>query len=125
MDLDGNPRQVGHVDMGAYESSTTTDAGSEPTMPAVAALSPPDRCPTADRVRFQLDVPAAGNADVRVFDVRGRQVRALLRGPIRIGRHEIAWDTRDATGVGVPCGVYFVRARFGGFIADRRVVVVK
>jgi hypothetical protein len=93
--------------------------------PTIAAFSLRDANPVRGIARFAMDVPRATEARVQVFDVQGRVVRSLLRASIGAGRHELLWDTRDGRGVAVARGVYFIRARFDAFSAERKVVVLR
>lgn len=58
---------------------------------------------------------------VEVFDVAGRRVATLARGAFKAGRHTLSWDgATDGGSAGA--GLYFVRARWEGFEAVRRIV---
>jgi hypothetical protein len=52
-------------------------------------------------------------ASVRIYDVSGRLVKALVDGPMPAGRHELAWDGRSASGERAASGVYFCRFEAG------------
>jgi hypothetical protein len=58
-------------------------------------------------IRFAL--PTAGPVDLHLHDVSGRTVRHLVHEPMGAGVHEIRWDGRDASGVQLASGIYFVR----------------
>jgi hypothetical protein len=51
--------------------------------------------------------PRSGRAEVRVFDVRGREVRRLTGGVLPAGRHSVMWNGRDGSGREVASGVFF------------------
>jgi hypothetical protein len=55
--------------------------------------------------------------EVSVYDVAGRRVRALHRGPIPAGTTSLVWDGTGGDGRHVPAGVYLLRITGG----DRRV----
>jgi|GEM_PF-1410458 len=61
-----------------------------------------------------LDLPAAGDALVRILDGLGRVVRVLSYGRMEAGAHTLVWDGRDAAGVRVPPGVYRCIVDLGG-----------
>lgn len=55
---------------------------------------------------------AAGiEADASVFDLSGRRVATLHRGPMAPGARTIAWDGRDANGAALESGSYWLRFR--------------
>jgi len=67
-----------------------------------------------------LDVPGGSRSGrVDIFDVSGRAVTALLRGPIGPGRHRLRWDGA------YPSGVYFCRAQVGAQVAVARLVLIR
>ena len=69
--------------------------------------------------------PAAGAADVEVFDVSGRRVASLLDVPrATAGTHEALWNGRGEGGERVPAGVYLVRLRALGRTLTRRVALL-
>ncbi len=76
------------------------------------ALGVPDRNPFRTEVRLPASFPA-GTAEVSVWDVRGRMVRALYRSDAGPRSTSLVWDGRDDRGLPVPAGLYFVRARAG------------
>jgi hypothetical protein len=77
----------------------------------------------ATRVTYSLE--RAAFVDVRVFDVVGRQVAVLDRGARPAGSHDVAWDGRDAGGLEVATGVYFVRLVAGARTFERKVVLIR
>jgi hypothetical protein len=64
----------------------------------------------------------AGRVDLRVYDVRGREVRVLEGGERTAGEYAATWDGRDAHGAIAEPGVYFLRLRSGGRAVTRRIV---
>ncbi len=65
--------------------------------------------PSRGGVALSFTLPRAGRADLRVYDVSGREIAVLARGPRAAGLHEAHWDGRDASGAPSPGGVYFAR----------------
>jgi hypothetical protein len=84
------------------------------TVPAVIEITPR---PARSAVTFRLDAAYTDSEErIRVFDVRGREVRDL---EIPVGARTIGWDLSDEHGRRIPAGVYF--ASVG--VSVRRVVV--
>jgi enediyne biosynthesis protein E4 len=61
-----------------------------------------------------------GDIRLTVFDMQGREVRALARGWRAAGGYEAEWDGKDALGRETPTGLYFCRLETEG-----RVSVIK
>ena len=98
--------------------------GVGPALPARFDLRLVSANPGARAISLQLVLPAAGPADVSIFDVRGRRVRRLAAGSLPAGVHPLRWDGADESGVRVAAGVYFVRATTAGGSLRRRVTIV-
>jgi flagellar hook assembly protein FlgD len=58
-------------------------------------------------------MPAAGEGEVSMYDLRGRLVRVLARGGFPAGDQGLSWDGRDVSGRRVAPGVYFALVRVG------------
>ncbi len=69
-------------------------------------------------IRYQLSV--ASRADLRVFDVLGREVAVLANGVQQPGRYSVMFDASR-----LPSGTYFCRLVAGESVAVRRMMLVK
>ncbi len=77
-------------------------------------------------IRFSL--ASRGLVDLRVYDVRGREVKKLFThadGPFDPGIHTVAWKGEGDTAQKVASGVYFYRLRAGGRVATRKLVLLR
>lgn len=63
---------------------------------------------------------AAG--EVTVYDLLGRRVRLLARGPLEAARHRVPWDGKDSSGMPVPSGVYLVQAKLSTLVITAKLV---
>jgi hypothetical protein len=90
--------------------------------PAILARVAPN--PVSGAAAWFLTIPRAGDLDVRVHDVSGREVCRLWSGPAEAGEIARAWDARDASGRALPAGVYFLRATLGMSRGAARVILV-
>jgi len=72
-----------------------------------------------------LFASGAGEVVVELFDVGGRRVKTLARGPSGAGYHTVTWDGRDDSGIPLPDGVYFLRAVSAGVTHRLKVVVLQ
>ena len=62
----------------------------------------------------EFDLPVGGATLLRVYDVAGRLVRTLHRGPLPAGTTALVWDGRDHDGNRVTSGVYRFVVRASG-----------
>jgi len=92
-------------------------------LPAHAgALMRPSPNPFRSEMHMTYAVAAeAARVEVAIYDVTGRQVAVLADGQQSTGRHDVAWDGRDRSGVHVAKGIYFVRIQIGGQAQQVRV----
>ncbi|HUU28639.1 MAG TPA: choice-of-anchor D domain-containing protein [archaeon] len=65
------------------------------------------------------------NVLLRVFDLRGAQVRTLAEGERAPGSYTVFWDGRDEQGRMLSSGIYFYRLQAGEFTRIRKMVLLK
>lgn len=80
----------------------------------ILALSPCRPNPTAGTTQFEYSVggPAA-QVSLGIYDLAGRRVKTLVKGPVEAGTHQALWDGRDEGGRRGRAGVYFYRLQSG------------
>jgi FlgD Ig-like domain len=81
--------------------------------------------PSAGSTTFRFSLPRAGEGNVVMTDVQGREVRRLATGKMNAGPNQVVWDGRDDSGARVAPGVYLAVLRFANHTATRRVVRVR
>jgi hypothetical protein len=62
--------------------------------------------PVRNDAVISLELAAADEVELAVYDLAGRRVRTLQRGPLAAGRHEIALDA-----AGITAGLYLLRVK--------------
>jgi hypothetical protein len=95
-----------------------------PVMPGPLAFAPPSPNPARGLVRLALALARAGDLRIEVFDTAGRRLHEWALGERPTGPAELEWDLRDAAGLRLRSGVYFVRARLDDISIVRRLVVL-
>ncbi len=95
----------------------STDA--EPLASAASSLGAYPN-PASGDATIEARLGAPGDLSVRVFDMLGREVVVLARGPHAAGMHRLRLDAGA-----LPAGVYSVLMTADGFRAARRLVVAR
>ncbi|MBN2354784.1 T9SS type A sorting domain-containing protein [candidate division KSB1 bacterium] len=75
------------------------------------------------RIYFQL--PRAQEIKLIIYNMRGQQVRTLVDERRHAGQHVVNWDGRNNSGQRVPSGLYIYRIVTDGFIAHKKMLLVK
>jgi hypothetical protein len=94
--------------------------------PLAFALHPNQPNPFVGRTAIRFDLPRRAAVSVRIYDVRGRLMRALADGSVlEPGRHRLTWDgSLRGPGRAAP-GVYFCEFRTEGFRSVKRIVMLR
>jgi len=69
---------------------------------------------------ISVQLPAASNVDLRVFDLLGREVAVLVNEERGAGVFQVVWDASQ-----YPSGVYFCRAQVGTRLLSKKLVLQK
>ncbi len=112
---------VGAVGPGCGVSAVPIDASHVSAI--AAATNFPNPFNPATTIRF--DLRQAGPTRVVVFDLRGREVKTLVDGPLSAHTHEVVWRGRNDEGRDVAAGFYFYQISSGGFQVTGRMVLIK
>jgi hypothetical protein len=79
---------------------------------------------------IKFDLPRASEVTVRIYNVLGQQVRALVQGRKEAGTYSVVWDARNDLGRMVSSGMYVVemRASVAGkveFVQRRKMLLMR
>jgi subtilisin family serine protease len=80
--------------------------------------------PTRDGAVIGYTVPRASEVSVLLYDLQGREVAVLARGPHGPGAYQVAWSG-EVDGGRAHAGVYFLRLDGPGVMKTRRLVVAR
>lgn len=112
------------VDNLSIQVGSPTGAGDGlPARGATLAQNAPNPFNPSTVIRFTL--PQAGPVSLRIYDVRGRQVRSLLEGVREAGAHAVVWDGRDDRGGHAASGAYVYRLQADGTSQQRGMMLVR
>jgi len=76
-------------------------------------------------VEIRYSIPEERFVELSIFDLTGRQVRALVRGNIEAGDHSVLWDGSSASDRGVSSGVYVARLSSGDEVSTLKMMLAK
>ncbi len=94
-------------------------------VPAELALQSNYPNPFNPRTMIHFTLDREQQADLTLFDARGRRVRTLLHGPASVGGHAVAWDGLDENGHACAAGVYLARLRGETAAATAKLMLVR
>lgn len=92
---------------------------------AKGILLPPAPNPTSGATEFRFALPVASNADLTLYDLRGRLVRELHHGWTATEPVVAVWDGTDERGAEVAQGLYVARLTYPGRVVTQRVAVLR
>jgi len=95
--------------------------------PEDSFLSPSYPNPFNATTSFALYVPGENPkpVSVKIYNVLGQEVRTLMAGVLRPGRHIVVWDGKDDLGRDLASGVYFCQLQVGEFSQTRKLVLAR
>ncbi len=76
-------------------------------------------------VQIRYALRRSGWVKLQVQDITGRVVRTLASGQMQAGSHAAAWDGRDEYGRPAGNGVYFCRLQAGGYLATKKLLMMR
>ncbi|MCD6311225.1 MAG: hypothetical protein J7M11_02080, partial [Elusimicrobia bacterium] len=110
----------------------TFDPSSDAPLKVFFPYSTPAGKPSACRIVFNLSATpiTEQRVNVLVYDVKGRLVRAIVKGEEFSSQHyDYNWDGRDVNQQFLPCGMYIISVELadqdtGGVIKEQTVVAI-
>jgi hypothetical protein len=74
---------------------------------------------------IQFDLSQSGKVSVKIFNVRGELIRALIQSQVNAGSHVVNWDGRDENGQNLASGLYFYQLTVNSFSATKKLLLIK
>jgi flagellar hook assembly protein FlgD len=62
---------------------------------------------------------------IKIYNLLGQEVRTLVNEPKLPGKYQIFWDARNAAGIPVASGPYFLQAILGDKVFNKKMMVIK
>ena len=96
---------------------------SDITPPAMLGQNHPNPFNPTTNISFTLN--QTGPASIKVYDVRGREVRTLLDRRMSAGNHTVTWDGTDGNGQALASGTYFYTMTTREGTSSRKALLLK
>jgi hypothetical protein len=114
------------ADLADPVDSSAIGVGEPPPAPQVVVLEQNRPNPFNPRTMIRFTVPSPGSsASLKIYDVSGSAVRALVDDEIVDGTKTVWWDGRNDNGAAVASGVYFYRLHAAGKVLTKKLVLVR
>jgi flagellar hook assembly protein FlgD len=81
--------------------------------------------PSRGAVDIEWALASAAEAEIRVYDLAGRQVAEVASGRFEAGSHRAHWDGRGSSGAVAPSGWYVIRVIRGSAKTDHRLLLLR
>ena len=85
----------------------------------------PNPFSTQTALAYTVSTTASAPVSIAVYDVSGRMVRELVRGPHDPGQYVARWDGMASDGSPAKSGLYFIRGRIGDQLVHSRVTFIR
>ena len=108
--------QFGHVTLNGIAMSADDDLAA----PRAFKLHPAFPNPFNGATVISFDLPSTERVVLKIFDLRGREVKTLIDERRPAGSHETIIDAADFAS-----GVYFVRLQAGRFLTNEKIMLIK
>jgi len=99
--------------------------GNAPRMPSHTMLYQNYPNPFNPVTLIKFDISRHSHVHLKVLDITGRVVATVFDGECESGTRQVSWNGRDSAGRELASGVYFLRLEAGGFVATRKMVLLK
>jgi flagellar hook capping protein FlgD len=101
-----------------------TNVGDDNILPATVLMQncPNPFNPTTD-ISFSLAESA--NVNLEIYNSKGQKVKTLFNGYLNYGNHRILWNGKNENNQNVASGVYFYKMNTNGYIATKKMILLK
>lgn len=81
--------------------------------------------PFNSRTTIKYNLPESGKISVKIFDIIGREINALINQEQASGEHYVLWNGKDDFGKNVASGIYFYAIAFGNRSLSRKMILIR
>ena len=62
---------------------------------------------------------------LKIYDLLGKEVKTLIDGVQKAGKHSVVWDATDDSGQVIPPGIYYCNAKVNNDIHCRKILYIE
>jgi hypothetical protein len=74
---------------------------------------------------IRFGIPKSGNAEVKIYNIKGQLVTTLFKGYKEAGYHNVVWNGRNRNNQSVASGIYFTRVTSEGKSKVTKLMLMK
>jgi hypothetical protein len=111
--------------MGVNLVSVEDPPANVPPFLVSAPTASPNPFNPSTHIRFEVGGTRAADVEVAVYDVRGRRVTTVWKGPLGPGAHDVIWNGRSDAGRPLASGIYLARVSVNGSGRSAKMVMTK
>ena len=109
------PNIICCTDDGAYILSDYTGTGSnEKIIPKQILEISNYPNPFNPETKIVFDLPKSGKVKLKIYNIKGQQVKSLVNESIFSGKHSVIWNGDDDSGRQVRSGIYYYKLNVNG-----------
>lgn len=121
-ETDTIPSNTAVVELMTYDPSGHMNGIVDLALAGPTVMTLPQNFPNPFKAAttLQCSVPEDGDADLSIFDTRGRKMAVLLTGAVQAGYREVMWHAE-----GMASGIYIARLKFKGSTRTIKMVLAR
>ncbi|MBN2543877.1 T9SS type A sorting domain-containing protein [bacterium] len=98
---------------------------NSPALPRTTEIDQNYPNPFNAETRISFSVHVESEVEITVYDLMGKEVRALTDDTYQPGYYNVMWDGTDEDGAGISSGIYFYRYRIGSEQGTGRMILLR
>jgi len=104
---------------------TNVETNDKQTIPTQFDLSQNYPNPFNPETVIEFAIPKPTYVTIKVFNLRGQEIRTLESELLQADYYKVTWDGRDSNGRLVPSGVYLYRLQGADFVATKKLAIIR
>ena len=108
-----------------YTPDSLTSVGEPPSILNDYDLKQNFPNPFNSSTQIKFVIPNTSLVSIKVYDLLGKEIAALLNQELPHGSYTINWEARDEKNYSLPSGIYFIKLNAGSFSKTIKAVLLK